>query len=167
MAREEAIAAYRDARRRMQARRDRAKQKAEADKRRELFAQLAKAGDLAGFDAWMSAEMERWDWVLASEEGPAKRHAFMRRAVALKRYRKEWTLALTLARHADAQRYERECREHGARCATGLARYEDTTEKAPRTEAWMTDFPVGVLLRDPVACMNMSARERFYSHLTL
>ena len=113
-ARAEAMDARRDCQRRATGRRDRAAAKVEAEERRNLFTRLAAAGDVAGFQAWMAREEERWGWVVDSEEGPVKRRAFMRRAVAFKRYRAEWDTALTVARHAEALRYEQECRSRQA-----------------------------------------------------
>ena len=112
-AREEALAAQKDARRRLQARKDRAAAKAHAEQRRQIFTTWAKAGNVAAWNAWMEAEDDKWDWMLQSEQGSRDRTAklFMRRAVAFKRYRAEWKTSLTLARHKEDVAYWRAVRQ--------------------------------------------------------
>lgn len=109
-ARTAAVAAHRDARRRLQARRDRAVQQADAEERRERFAGWARNGDVDAFDAWMAGKAEWWDRMeeAVAGDGPGARAQMrLRRAVAFKRYRTEWEEAVRAAGLSDRNRAAR------------------------------------------------------------
>ena len=106
-ARADALAAYRDARRRLQARRDRAVQQADAEERRERFAGWAKDRDVDALEAWMAGKAEWWDCmegVVAGDGSGARARMRLRRAVAFKRYRAEWKEAVKAAALGDRER---------------------------------------------------------------
>ena len=144
-ARADAMAALKDCQRRATARQDRAAGQVQTEERRELFARLATAGDEAGFKAWMAREDERWGWVVDSEEGPPKRRAFMRRAVAFKRYRREWDAALIAAAHRDDLAYWQAVQRR-EQPTPG----EELVEGQP-SPAWPEGMPIPSFLRERVA----------------
>ena len=110
-ARGETLAAHRDAARRTRARRERIAAATEAEERRSLFEGMAAAGDTAGFETWMVAAEKRWDWAEQSVEAELRHvrvRQLMQRAVALKRYRREWDEAVARAALTDAGRAVRD-----------------------------------------------------------
>ena len=141
----EALAAHRDAKRRLQARRDRAAQAADAEERRELFEYMASAQDRAGFRAWIAKEEERRGWMLQSVEDEP-RHvratAYMRYAVHIRRCRADWDKAVTLARHRDDAAFWEAARRRGQPIVIVPPTPEDTVASLEPSHTWPVGIPM-------------------------
>ena len=191
-ARAEAVAAHRDARRRLQARRDRAAQVTEAEARRQDFTRWAGAADAEAWEAWMAGKAEWWDRMAEAVAGhgtQARAQVRLRRAVAFNRYRAEWEEAVEVAALGDGERAVRAAvralprRVSRARFLRGdvvrttldaldrivatmpTPREEKVVQVIQERARARAPEPIGAGTRDP-AEMKLSARERFRRHLT-